>query len=354
MTKPTPALRKPRQHSTQRKNLQPKLAEIRRALGGVHHARFIDPEIPYHCLLRTVRGLFLLRPDRAGQAEKLIAGAMKRALELYPDVEVFNDAWLSNHAHLLLKGPPEQLPLFIGFVKREVSKRLGSVFGWRDGMFRRGYEPTALPSVQSQIKAQAYVLSQGVKENLVDRPQQWPGAHSAKELSTGTPRNGIWFDGTGYARAVDQYRSRVSGGKPPARKHFEHTTQFHFDRLPALKHLSAEEYQAHINAEIEKIVSAAADQRRVTGKRVLGRRAACEVSRLTRSELPKPPSYEKRRKMIIWDDPRCPEACAYLERYWRFQDSYRQASERFRDGHLNAAFPPGAFRPSSFALAAAA
>lgn len=317
--------------------------------GGDHDARYIDADMVYHCILRTVRGTYLLRPDNAGQVERIIGGVMHRARELYPDVRAFNDAWLSNHAHLLLQGPPEQMASFVGFVKREVSRRLSTNLGWSDGVFRRDYHPTALASARSQLNAQRYVLAQGTKENLVARPQQWPGAHSAKELSRGKPRCGVWFDGTGYARAQYKYRLRVHRGKPPARQDFEHKTEFHFDRLPALEDLSAKEHQAYINAEIEKIAVAAADQRRVTGKKLLGRRAVCATSHLDRSELPKQPFPRKRRKMILWDDRRCPEARAYLERYRRFQDAYRSASGRFRDGHLDVVFPPGAFRPSTFA-----
>ncbi|MFP6664129.1 MAG: hypothetical protein VCC00_08025 [Deltaproteobacteria bacterium] len=322
--------------------------------GGDHDARFIHPDVVYHCILRTVRGTYLLRPDRAGQVEQIIGGVMKRAKELYPDVEVFSDAWLSNHAHLLVRGPPKQIPFFIGFLKREVSRRLSKVLGWSDGIFRRGYNPTALLSPQSQRNAQTYVLSQGVKENLVQRPQQWPGTHSAKELSTGKPRYGIWFDGTGYARAKHKYHARVQRGKPPNPRDFEHKTEFLFDRLPALQDLSDKEHQAYINLELEKIVQTAADTRRATGKKILGRRAVYATSPFARSELPEQPPHEKRRRMIIWDDRRCPEARAYLEQYRRFQDAYRRASKLFRDGNLNAVFPPGAFRPPSFAVALAA
>lgn len=221
-------------------------------------------------------------------------------------------------------------------------------------MFRARCELTALPSPASQRKALAYVLSQGVKEGLVERPEQWPGAHCAKQLAYAKPRRGFWFDGTAYGRALDRFRARVRGGKPPVRKDFERTTELHFDRLPALAHLSDADYQAYINTEIDNLVAAAADARKATGKTVLGRRKVCEISRMHRSELPLPPWFEKRRKMIIWDDPSCPEARAYLKRYWRFQDAFRRSSELYRSGILDAVFPPGAFRPPSLVLTAAA
>ncbi len=37
-------------------------------------------------------------------------------------------------------------------------------------------------------------LSHGVKENLVERVEEWPGVHGVHSLLTGEPMTGIWRD----------------------------------------------------------------------------------------------------------------------------------------------------------------
>ncbi|HSJ74704.1 MAG TPA: hypothetical protein VK899_00705, partial [Gemmatimonadales bacterium] len=48
----------------------------------------------------------------------------------------------------------------------------------------------------AQVDRLIYVLSNGVKEGLVARVEEWPGVHSAHALLTGEPLEGIWYDRT--------------------------------------------------------------------------------------------------------------------------------------------------------------
>lgn len=325
----------------------PSAADLRRDFGGIKHARYHDRSVSYHHLLRTVQGRFLLRPDDKGTLEKIIAGAIARAHELYASVELYADAWLSNHAHLELRGDPEQMAPFTGFIEREVSRRWGAIIGWEGNMFQT-YQSTALPTEESERRAFRYVLSQSAKEHLVESPLKWPGAHCAKQLVRGFVRRGIWFDGTGYGRAVHQGLARKYNRNPPPRHEFERKTEARFSKLPALGHLSDDEYHAHVRQLVHEIESAAAEERRITKRRVLGRRKVLRMSRETRSTLPRPPWFERRRRMICWADRRAPATRAYLQRYWEFQRAFRIASKAFLLGELDAPFPPGCFRPSVF------
>ena len=81
----------------------------------------------------------------------MIVGALGRAQRLYP-LEICAFFFASNHFHLLARA--------------EDSERL------------------------------AYILSHGCKENLVARPQDWPGVHCVTALVSGQPIEGTWFDRT--------------------------------------------------------------------------------------------------------------------------------------------------------------
>ena len=87
---------------------------------GRHHARFHDPNVVYHVLSRTFQGLFLLTP--CDELNDIAAGVIARAQELYADVRFYAFAFLTNHFHLMLQGPPDQIPAFVGFLKREISR----------------------------------------------------------------------------------------------------------------------------------------------------------------------------------------------------------------------------------------
>ncbi len=313
---------------------------------GVKHARFHDPSVVYHVLLRCFQGRFLLRPDRRGVLNDIVAGVIGRAQELWPGVQLFAHAWLSNHAHLLVQGSPEDLPAFIGFIEREISRRWGAHIDWPDRMWQR-YESTALVGPDSEQRAFRYVLAQATKEGLVASPLQWPGVHCAIDLLRGKRRRGSWFDGTGYGRAVQAQRAAV---RPRAVKKADFANRYEvvLARLPCLRALSDEEFRGHVTRAVEEIEVSAKSERLAAGAKVLGRRQVLEMSRETRRDLPMQPWFENRRRMIVWAK-QTREMLEYLHRYWKFQRAFREASRRFCAGETGVTFPPRAFRPSMFA-----
>lgn len=311
---------------------------------SVRHARFHMEGVTYHVVLRVVQGRYLLRPDARSEFKRLVAGVIGRAQRLYPSIRLFADAWLSNHAHLLLRGSAAELPFFVGFVEREVSRRWGRRIDWPGPMFLR-YLSTALPGREDELNAFAYVLSQSVKEGLVSDPRKWPGPHCAQDLSRGFIRRGIWFDGTSYSRAVHRSGGDLSRGGTPRRQDHEHPTEMRFDKLPALGHLSAAEYQSRVGVIIQEIIEAARGARAESGRKVVGRRWVLRTSRLHRTSAPRPPWWGRHRRLICWSSARTHQGCSYASHYWQFQNAFREASERFRSGELSVVFPAGAFRP---------
>jgi REP element-mobilizing transposase RayT len=143
---------------------------------GGHHARMFDGRTPMHIISRVYQWRFLLRPN--DELNDLILGVVGRGQVVYPKVKLHMSTVMSNHLHAIATGPPTQLPFFIGFIKREISRRWGMRpdVDWPGAMWEP-YVATALPTHESQVNALKYVLSQGVKEDLVERPQDWPGVN---------------------------------------------------------------------------------------------------------------------------------------------------------------------------------
>ncbi len=301
----------------------------------------------YHVVLRAFQGRFLLRPDPRGVLNGIIAGVIGRAQERWPNVRLYAHVWLSNHAHLIVRGSPEDLPDFIGFIEREISRRWGNHIDWPDRMWQR-YESSALIGVESELRAFRYVLAQSTKEHLVDNPLKWPGVHCTKELIAGKERKGTWFDGTGYGKARHAQLACVTP-KLVQRRDFEIPYSVALEQLPSCRDMSADEYGSFVADLVAEIAKTAALERQAAGKRVLGVRRILSTPREYRSELPRPPWYEGRRRMIVWADRFADATRAYLRRYWEFQRKFREASRRFCDGDVSVDFPAGAFRPSVFA-----
>ncbi len=314
--------------------------------GGIHHARYIEADVPYHVISRIFQGRCLLVPT--DELNELIVGVVGRALELFPSVVLFALTVLSNHLHAMLRGQPDQVSACLGFVKREISRRYGPQIGWSGTMWDE-YVATALPTVESQVNCLKYLLSQAVKEGLVESPLDWPGVHTAKALLDPKPLRGKWFNATGYGRAVRKQRLRRNP-KPVDKERFVTEIEVRLAKLPAWAELADEEYRREVERLVDEVIGEARTARR--GRRACGARCVRRTPRNTRRSLPKPPWWEERRRMICWADPKAKATREYVARYWAFQAAFRQASDACKAGLTTPAFPAGAFRPARYCEAA--
>ncbi len=320
-----------------------RLVASEKLFAGGHHARLIDERVPFHIISRVFQGRHLLRPCR--ELNDTIVGIVARGLELFPSVKLFASAFMSNHMHLMLQGASHEVPNFVGFIKREISRRWGGNENVRwPGTMWHEYLATALPTEQSQEKCFEYILSQGVKENLVERPQDWPGVNTARAVMGSGQLEGKWFDATGYTRARDAARRRVPP-TPVKRSEFIAKRKLGFAPIPAWRALPRASYILRARQVIENVVNTARLARAKTGATVAGaeRVRSTPLSRI--SKLAPQPWFERRRRMICWADKKHPATRAYLAAYWRFQDAFAAASEAYRSGDLQAAFPPRSFCP---------
>ena len=328
--------------------VQNDIKEIYGPFAAKHHARYHEAQTPYHLITRTFQGLALMTPTAA--FTDIVAGVFGRALTIYPGVTLYAWALLNNHLHLCGQGGPDQIPAFMAYVKREISRRWAWEIGWQDTMWSAGYLSTALPTAQSQEACLEYILSQGVKEKITERPQQWRGFHFARAFLDGERVVGRWLNGTTYGKA----RWKQQQKPVDKRRHIDkakHTVNYEvpLGTIPAWSGLSAQDLQANKLAMLGRVVQKGEQLRK--GAPPLGFGYALRLPRTTRWQMPKPPWFEERRRMICWASPHAEETKAYLLRYWAFQRSYRAASDRCRDGRTGVEFPPGSFLPPRFVRA---
>jgi len=298
-----------------------------RKLRFVPHARTL---ISITC--RAVQGRFLFRPGP--QLNDLVLGVLGRAQRRY-ETTISALVVLSSHVHLLLVVDDAKEPAaFMRYVKSKLAREVNRLTGWRGPVFDRRYEMTVVNDEDAaQIERLRYVLSQSVKENLVEEVRQWPGVHSAGALIDGTPLEGHWFDRT------QEFAARLRR-EDVGRMRYATVETVTFSAIPCWAHLSPEIYRARIAALVETIESDAARERGRTGASVLGVRAILardpqyRPSTLARSPAPRVHAATKAARR------------AFYEIYAAFVSAFREASERLRLGDRNAPFPTGSFPPA--------
>ena len=311
------------------------------------HARFQHPGVPYHIISKTIRGEFLLAPKK--DVERICLGIVAKAQDNWPKVKLYAAAFMSNHIHMMASGPSCDLSEFVGLIKREISRRLGQKYNLPGPFWDSRFTSTALPTIESQESCLAYILSQGVKENLVEDPTQWPGLHCAKAMARKKPLVGAWFNATKYHNAVRQQKVAKSPKCKRVRKsEFYQEMEIQFTPIPSWSTLTKTEQIQKAKRLIAKIVAAAKAKRKTTHVRVLGLKAIRRIPISKRSSPKPPPWWQKRRRQITaWAKLSDKITQQYLQLYWTFQAEFRIASVQLKNGSKSI-FPRNAWAPARY------
>ena len=130
-------------------------------------------------------------------------------------MKIVGPAYLSNHGHLLLRpDTTKQLSEFMRYVNSNVARKVGRLHGWTGKFWSKRYSAIIVSDEEeAQVARLRYLLSQGVKEGLVERPEDWPGVHLARALHSGYEQisGGIWHDRSA------QYRAETGAGSKRVR-----------------------------------------------------------------------------------------------------------------------------------------
>jgi REP element-mobilizing transposase RayT len=292
--------------------------------------RFLPPGTMVEVTVRTVHGRFLLRPSRA--VNDLVLGVIGRAQKKY-GMKIHALAVLSNHAHgLLSPDSPQQLAAFVDYVAGNIAREVGRLHDWREKFWARRYRSIVVSHEQdAQVARLAYILGNGVKEGLVERPQQWPGVHCAAALIAGSDLLGTWFDRTA------EYQARRRGGNDKTATHFATPERVVFSPLPCWATLEPAAYRQRVAALVDRVIEDGRRQR--DGRPVLGRKAILEQhphdKPLHSDRSPAPPVHAATREIRLM----------LRVAYWQFVAAFREAAHRLRRGDRLVRFPPGAFPP---------
>jgi len=291
--------------------------------------------VPQGCLVevtaRTIQGRFLLKPGP--KWTETFVGILARARELYP-VKIHGFVCLSNHLHLLLSPrDAQQLASFMAHFLSNLSKEAARRHGWRGPLFERRYQAIAVTDEEAaQVRCLHYLLAHGVKENLVEAVEDWPGPHCVKSLKTGEPVRGRWLSRARYWQARNHGKSVKPGD-------FSLVYELSLDPLPCWAHLRAETYKQRITEIVKAIDNDSNQKRSGERRRTLGVRTI-----LAQSPLDRPVPLERRPAPLVHASSHR-EKHAFCARYVEFVTAFYEAVKRLRKNLPESRFPPGAFIP---------
>ncbi len=281
--------------------------------------------------MRTIQSRFLLRPGK--ELNEIIAGILGRAQRNHP-LEIIAFAFASNHFHLLLwVENAERLAKFMAFVNHQLSLEVDRLYDWRGSMWSRRYQAILVSNEErAQIARLRYILSHGVKEDLVDHVLDWPGIHAGRHLIFGEPLTGYWFDRT------KEYAARRRG--EDFSKYTYATEEVVITSpLPCWSHLPPEKYQQRIVEMIAEIESEAAVRRRASGKGILG------VKKIRAQNPHGKPFDSKKSPAPAFHAASKAAYRALRAAYSWFVASFYEAAEKLKNHGNNEGFPEGSFPP---------
>jgi putative transposase len=291
--------------------------------------RFVPPGALVEVTTRTVHERLLLRPS--AEVNDIVLGVIGRGQSLFP-VRIHALVVMSNHWHALLSvDHAAQLAAFMAFVNGNIAREVGRLHGWRDRFWARRYRAIVVADDDAAVARLRYILSNGCKEGLVDRPVDWPGVSCARALTAGNPLRGTWYDRTAEHQARGQ-------GKKVAAGQFCSQYEVTLVNLPCWRTLSPAHHRAACADLVSQIESETRTAREASERPCVGRERL-----LAENPHQRPASSESSPAPLVHGS--CPEiVTTFRAAYAAFVDAFRAAAARLLHGD-STDFPAGAFPP---------
>ena len=291
-----------------------------------------NPGQMFEITTRSVDRRLLLRPSK--EVNDIIIGIVGRA-QKHIDVKLHAFVFMSTHYHILATvSSADDMSKFIGFINGNITRKLNALNKRNGTGWKRRFKAIGVSKDRcTQERRLRYLLAHGVKEKLVRRAQDWPGASSLPWLVRGKSISGTWTSFT------ERYHAKHRQGYVPQPGDFETKSVLKMESLPCWKAMSPELWRRLVVEMIEEIEAEASEERVATHSEVLGRAAvlaADPLSQLAWQSQTRAPSVHAVDRSVR----------RALKEALRLRSmAYDAASQRFRSGEWDVVFPAGMFRP---------
>lgn len=296
--------------------------------------RNTDPQYLRLVTIRTERAQLLMVPGK--ELNETIGGIVAKYQKEF-GIEIFAYTFLSNHYHLLVRAPKENLWRFEQALNREIAKRVNRIRQREGHFWGRRYDEQIVVGNTASLTALLYIVCNSVKHRLVRNAAHWPGVNCIFQLLDERERVYYFVDFTAYRKAK---REAELSGKHISMSDYKRRYTLRVSPLPMLSCLSKKMRRQTLRSEIQRqltILNAEADNEQ-TGflgpEKVLSQdpyRTPREVSRRV-------------RPICYTQDPEA-KHIFLTEEYFPWIAAYEAASRSFRSGLLSSEFPPHAIKP---------
>ena len=258
-----------------------------------------------------------------------------RALAKSEGVRLLAFVFVSNHYVMLLQVEnTEVLSKFMNYLNGNLAREAGRLHNWPEKFWGRRYTDIPVVDEESLVARLRYVLAHGVKEGLVERAAEWPGATCLPALVEGKTLQGVWFDRTA------EYYARRRGGKFD-KYAFAQTYEVPLSPLPCWEHLTEQQRQARVAELVADIEQEARANNRALGRKPLGR------DRVLSQDPHGTPKDSKHSPRPLCHAATKAARKACIQAIRAVQVTYRAAAKLVSEGRAaEAEFPPGCFPPA--------
>ncbi len=288
----------------------------------------------------VIMRMFLLKPTPRNT--ELILGVIGRAQAKY-DFEIYAYAFLSNHgSYLIGVRSAEHMSDIKCYIHSNVAREVlrSRDCQWNGSFYGRPARSILVLTDENILDRIRYICANSTKEHLVTHPCKWPGAHSARALCSGNNDTGLWIDRTATSEKARKHTGKR--GRPPV---VMTTYEVKLSKVPPLAHMTDKEYRDAMTTMCDDIAAEAAEERRLTGKRVMG------IKRIMRFSSMHIPEGDNRSPapFVHCCEPKMRRA--FVVAYKAFAEAYRIANELLREGLDGfVVFPEGGHPPISCRL----
>lgn len=294
--------------------------------------RLIEPNVLYFITNRTQQARFLLRPS--AEVNNDVGAALGRSAQAN-GVKLYAYVVTSNHVHLIVSGSRDSIPAFMRDFKSWSAKKVSFRIKWSGAFWERRYSCEPILDDDALRGRYSYILQHGMKEALVDRPEDWPGLHCVEHLRTGAARTFLWFDASEFGVAERR-------GKKPKREQFMQVVVLELTPPPFATDDAAARRECA--SMIESAIAQATEAR--AGRPSLG------VAHILAQDPYDRPSSIKRSPRPLCHASSLSVRREYRAKYRAFVRAFREAVGAWREGR-QVLFPKFSFSPGGLVAAVA-
>jgi REP element-mobilizing transposase RayT len=282
----------------------------------------------YFVTARAFQARMLLKPS--DQVNEVIGGVLARAADLF-QVELHAFVVTSNHVHLLVTAKGASLSRFMQYFLCNTSRKVGRLVQWTGSLWQRRFSSEEVLDDEAALGRLQYILAHGVKEGLVHHPNEWPGLSCLKLLLEGGSQFYRFF------RWAKRWANGalVSGAEDLWSTQWSEQVELTLHPLPAWRGLTVAQRASRVLALVKDIVR----EGEQSGRAVAG------VASIHSLHPHYRPAHAKKSPRPLCHASTRTARQSYLLKVRSWMSEFALASERFRQGDWEVAFPPWAFRP---------